>query len=121
MSWVSIHELNDLLGAEKAKKLCEVFGGLTYYIPQKPRLGHAFYDFLGEAGLLALCMAYPSEKITLPNGKKAAPKKGEIIELLEQGKSIRETASALNVTDRWVKEVARGVRPAARQLNLFQA
>lgn len=108
--WISEPELNDLLGKSMAAALCRACGGVAYYIPAEASVKHQFAPLIGMSGMRALCAAFPSQWVTVPNGRKAEAKKAAIVQMLEKGHAQAAIATELGVTERWVCMVAGSLR-----------
>ncbi|MDR2504185.1 MAG: RNA helicase [Deltaproteobacteria bacterium] len=116
-TWVSYPELEDIIGKDKAGQLCRLRGGTPLYIPVKPNADHYLARTLGLLPMRALCLKFPAQKITVPNGRKAAPHKDGIIDRLLAGRPHASIALELGVTERYVRMIAADM-PCARQLRL---
>ena len=108
--WVSTVELQDLLGKDTTHLLCAHFGGVAYYIPQVAKEEHQFARIIGMPAFRVLCSAYHGNNVTFPNGRRSEPKRAAIIKMLDEGHSLRHTALALGVSQRWVESVASQTR-----------
>lgn len=115
--WVSMVELEMLIGKEAAQVLCRHAGGVSHRCPVHPHTDTLFARLIGAPALKKLCQAYGGEMIVLPNGQHTT-KKMDIVARLEQGKSCRQIAMELGLTERWVEIVAKDLRPRAVQARL---
>ncbi len=118
--WVSFGNLQDIIGEDMARVLCQSMGGVTFYVPKKATPGHDLVRLIGKAGLRSLSAVYGGEVIVVPNYRRGKPRKGEIIKLLERGVSMRDIALRLDVTERYVEHIATSVRPRAIQGSLLE-
>lgn len=118
-TWVSMSELKDLLGRDKAALLCRMKGGVPFYVPAKADPRHQLAGLLGEFGMGLLCGEFPGLYITVPTGKLLEPRKPDVLRLLGEGKSHSSIASELGVTERYVRMVAAQPAPNAVQLTFF--
>lgn len=117
-AWISYGELARIIGAEAAGRLCAAYGGVSFYVPKNPSPESSLVKIIGHPALASLARVYGGETITVPNHRKS-PSKARIIDMLGRGKSAREIALALDVTERYVQHLARnGGRRAARQFPL---
>lgn len=116
-TWISMPELTALIGADMAKTLCNLRGGTPMYVPATASAGHTLAGIIGTRNMELLCAEFPGMYITVPNGRKQEPRKGEIMSRLEEGRSHAAIALELGVTERYVRMVASCV-PVARQLTL---
>ena len=116
-TWISMPELTALIGADMAKTLCRLRGGTPMYVPASASAGHTIARTIGTKGMELLCAEFSGMYITVPNGRKQEPHKGEIMNRLEEGQSHSVIALELGVTERYVRMVASCV-PIARQLTL---
>lgn len=116
-TWVSMPELTGLIGEDMAKTLCRMRGGTPMYIPATASAGHELAKTIGTRAMDLLCAEFSGMYITVPNGRKQEPHKGEIMNRLEQGQSHSAIALELGVTERYVRMVASCV-PVTQQLTL---
>lgn len=117
-TWVSYGELREIVGDEAAGKLCEMYGGVSFYIPKYPSETNQLYDVIGFHALASLSHIHGGTTIVVPNRRKAKPSKSRILEMLEAGKTAREIALALDVTQRYVSQLAKDCFPKKRQGSL---
>lgn len=123
--WVSYPELSDLIGADAARALCACLGGVPVYVPRKAAdaaSARTLARIVGPRALDALCAAYGGAHIAVPNGRRAEPLKRRALAMLEAGRSRRDIALELGLTERYVRQLARQLRNAAdtpRQCTLF--
>lgn len=116
--WVSYGELCEVIGNEAADKFSAVYDGVSFYIPKSPLQSPPLYPLLGHEALSALSRVYGGGAIIVPNRRKL-PIKEKVINMLEKGKSAREIALSLDVTERYV-QIIRQQMPnlASEQLRL---
>lgn len=117
-SWISYAELAGLIGEDAAQALCSTRGGVTLYVPKLMDENGEIAKIIGVASLHKLAQVYGGEMIAVPNRRKAGPRKGEVLELLERGLGPREVALALDVTQRYVEYLAKAARPRNSQAKL---
>ena len=118
--WVSFGNLQDVIGEDMARVLCQTRGGVTIYVPKTARQEHELTRYIGMTGLRSLSAVYGGEVIVVPNYRRGKPRKAEIIRLLERGLSMRDIALQLDVTERYVEHIATSVRPKATQVSLLE-
>lgn len=118
-TWISYGELAGLIGADAALALCRTYGGVTLYIPKSIKADSELAHIVGLPALRALTAVYGGGVVTVPNRRKAAPRKGKILEMLECGVPAREIALSLDVTQRYVEYLSRTARPGLAQASLF--
>lgn len=118
-TWISYGELAGLIGADAALALCRAYGGVALYIPKAAKPDSALARIVGVAALRVLSTVYGGEVVTVPNRRKAAPRKGKILEMLAAGTPAREIALRLDVTQRYVEYVAAMGRPKGQQGSLL--
>lgn len=118
-TWISYGELTGLIGADAALILCRTYGGVALYIPKVVKPDSALARIVGVAALRVLSTVYGGEVVTVPNRRKAAPRKGKILEMLAAGTPAREIALRLDVTQRYVEYVAAMGRPKGQQGSLL--
>lgn len=116
-TWVSLPELADLIGEDMGKTLCRLRGGTPMYIPVAASAGHELAKIIGTRAMECLCARFAGRYITVPNGKRPEPHKGEILNRLEKRQSHASIALNLGVTERYVRMVAANL-PMVRQLTL---
>lgn len=124
-TWVSYPELSDIIGADAARALCACRGGVPFYVPRRDAAGASalwLARIVGQRALAALCGEYGGMYIAVPNGRRAEPYKRKALSLLERGRSQRDVALELGLTERYVRRLARECRIAAsapRQCGLW--
>lgn len=118
-TWVSMPELKELLGRDKAALLCRMKGGVPFYVPAKVDGKHQLAGILGEFGMGLLCGEFSGMYITVPTGKLLEPRKPDVLRLLREGRSHSSIAVALGVTERYVRMVAAQPAPQTIQLTFF--
>lgn len=100
--------LEELIGPEKTKHLCELFGGRNVHIPREPLDGHWLIRAVGwdEAQKLADHFSVNGGgcRLTLPRGlhHKATLHEPAIAEMSDKGMSASDIATAINVHVRTV-------------------
>lgn len=110
-------EIAELIGAEAAGRLCRACGGVSYYLPAKPKPTHPWAQVVGLEAMEILCAQYGGSRLTLPKGDNAA-KRRRVLQLLREGRlSVRQIAIKAGVTERYVSKM-RGRQDEAR-LPLF--
>jgi DNA-binding NarL/FixJ family response regulator len=117
-AWVSHPALRDLLGETAATALCTHHGGVALYVPRTAMADSKLARIIGLAALQELCAAYAGEWITVPNARKTAPRKVDVMRLLDAGVSPAQIALQLGLTERYVRHVASAYKPAPKQLSL---
>lgn len=117
--WVSLYELETLLGKEAARLLTIHFGGVRFYVPTTMETGGNIAKIIGERAATLLSEVYGGRSITVPNGKNE-PHKQRIIAMLEAGLEKSDIARELEVTERYVYHVAQhaGIGSNIEQLTL---
>lgn len=118
-AWISYGELTGLIGPDAALALCRAYGGVALYIPKNIKADSDLARIVGLAALRVLATVYSGEVVTVPNRRKAAPRKGKILEMLAAGTPAREIALRLDVTQRYVEYVATVGRPKGQQGSLL--
>ena len=119
-TWVTFGALTDLIGEDRARCFCRNRGGLRTYIPVMATRGHWLEALIGPVAMTALCAAYGGEVIMTSNMRRGGPLRPSIEKLLKEGKSLRETAKLLDVTERYVEQVASRVRSKMQQKALWE-
>lgn len=117
--WVSMPQLEELIGRDAARTLSLLHGGVPVYVPQMARPDSKLTALIGLNAARVLATAFGGESITVPNGRRADPFKPRIITALEAGRSPASIALELGVTERHVRTIAGQIRPRARQLSLL--
>lgn len=117
--WVSYGELSSVIGADMARVLCRLYGGVSLHIPKQATSDAALAPYLGLPALRSLTSVYGGTTITVPNKRKAEPRKGQVLDMLDAGMSAREIALSLDVTERYVRHVSATARPNFNQASLF--
>jgi hypothetical protein len=106
--WVSLPELEAIIGTDGAKRLCIMSGGVPIHVPAQPRGADSLTLTLGMPAARALADAYGGNTITVPNGNREEAQKGRILNLLKEGKSKKVAALECGVTLRYVFKLADG-------------
>lgn len=117
--WVSLPELEALIGRDAAKTLCLLHGGVPVYVPLNVLPESKLTGLIGLGPARALAAAFGGYSITVPNGRRPDPLKPQIIAALEEGRTPASIALELGVTQRHVRGIAAQVRPRARRLTLL--
>lgn len=110
--WVSYGELCEVIGQDSAEKFSAVYGGVSFYIPKSPGESSPLYALLGREALSALSRVYGGGSIIVPNRRKL-PVKEKVIDMIADGKSSREIALSLDVTERYVQSIRQQMPNAA--------
>ena len=97
--WVTMGELTMLVGEDAAMTLCSHLGGIRIYIPKRPDLSTRLGRVAGWRAMSLLCEVYGGREVTFPNRRRG--------EGLAAGLSIRQIAESAEVTERYVRAVAR--------------
>ena len=118
-AWISYGELADIIGFDAAATLTRLRGGVSLYTPVRATPDSDLARIIGLPALRSLCAAYGGVTITVPNGRREAPKKAEALALLDMGCSPGDIALRLGLTERYVRHLAATARPIARQLSLL--
>ena len=115
--WVSMFELEGILGRDMARALSLHRGGLETYVPMRADTGHALARIVGARGMEALCAEFRGQYITVPNGRNE-PQKEKVLRLLAQGKTRSSIALECGVSENYVYKLAALV-PRQVQLTLL--
>lgn len=118
-SWIRYSELAGLIGNDAAQAMCSTFGGVTLYVPKRVDENGKIARIIGVPALRKLVEVYGGECIITPNRRKDGPRKNSIMDMLAQGKSARDIALNLDVTQRYVEYLAKSARPKSRQGTLL--
>ena len=113
-TWISRPELAALIGADAARTLCRLYGGVSQHIPYAAAPDHPWSRVIGMAAMRAVCAAHGGTSIVPPNGRQPEPHKQAIVKMLAAGHSHRAIALELGVTERWVQMVANATRGPAQ-------
>lgn len=116
--WISLAELEEVIGKTNAALLCREFGGLSCYLPATPGPDHQFARIIGMPALSALAKYTGGWHLEMPNLRRAEPSVRRIREMLAQGLTHRVIARECRVTERWVREVASQRREVELRLPL---
>lgn len=117
----------NVIGATRALTLADHCGGVDrVYIPHEPSKNHFWRQVLTPDEWSKICAAFGGKKIELPRGQfvRSGLRKKDIIELAEQGLSMRAIALRTRTTQRYVRRVLQGLGIAQqedeRQRKLFE-
>lgn len=117
--YVSFAELEQVITPEQAEKFCQMFGGVDWRVPARPKPEHRFAEVLNKAAFEALTRTYGGMMIRLPNGRRRTYKT-EIIERIQQGESNRSIALALGVGQAYVESLSRVYRKEKKKMPLLE-
>lgn len=115
--WVSMPELENILGRDMARTLSRYRGGLETYVPVRADAGHALAKILGLRGMEALCAEFRGQSITIPNGRNE-PQKGNVLKLLAEGRTKSSIALECGVSENYVYKLS-GLVSGQKQLTLL--
>ena len=115
--WVSMPELENILGRDMAHTLARHQGGIEFYVPVKADPAHSIARIVGVHGMMALCTEFKGQAITVPNGRNE-PQKGKVLRLLAEGKTKASIALECGVSENYVYKLA-GLTPRQEQLTLL--
>mgnify|MGYP003279676434 CR=1 FL=1 len=119
-NWIPYPELAELIGRDAADTLCRTYGGIPLYIPRYAGSDYPLSRLIGFSALRALVLGYGGLRITVPNGRKTAPVKDEVLSMIERGLPHEEIAMKAGVTERYVRMLAsRKKRRGPVQLSLL--
>lgn len=102
----SLIDIAETLGLPLALRLMAAFGGQELRIPKEPVPGHPILKALGETDGRALCQYLADEKIYVPHGRPARNARAAVLELERKGRSRREIARLLGLSQRHVRRMA---------------
>ena len=96
--WVSRPDLEALIGKDATDVLCMRHGGVSFYVPIRAKADTELAKLIGFGRSRALCEAYGGTFITVPLGNRREPHKSRIMDMLDEGKPLREIARNLGTT-----------------------
>jgi hypothetical protein len=103
------NELSQILGPEAALQLSVAFGGTRIYVPVVPGAEDEIAQAIGIDAARKLSRAYGGEQIEVPVGPgKPLRLRARIEALLAQGKSQRDIARELVLSERMVRHIISG-------------
>ena len=108
--WLSFPELRRIAGDAEAVALCRSAGGVSVYVPKKPEMRPAWAKALSAEAWASLAAEYGGDVIAFPNLRRSESFKADIVRMLADGKTCREIAKALPVTERYVRSLMRRVK-----------
>ncbi len=105
MSGSGIEQICAVVGKDAALKLCRAYGGISHYVPQRPRPDHPWAGLIGLEAWERLCAHYGGTRLTLPKGEYRL-KRERVLDLLREGHlSVRQIAQEAGVTERYVSKL----------------
>lgn len=116
--WISLPELEEVIGRDMARVLCRHLGGLSIYIPRNPGPAHRCSPIIGLPALQALAAYAGGYHLELPNLRRPEAEKKRIWELLDQGLTHERIAETCRVSERWVRHLAAQRRETQPRLPL---
>lgn len=104
-----LREIAQVIGEEATLILAGEIGGVSFYVPEKPKKDHWLVELVGIDVMGKLCAVYGKDYITVPQGAYLDDKKGQIKKLWEIGEqSKRQIAIRTKSTERYVRLVING-------------
>jgi len=104
--WLSVPELEAMLGADAARRLTDEAGGMTVYICKRPGGNKQLERAIGKKAIAVLRERFGGENVGLPSAtRRRATFKSKIIPLLEAGLSLNIIAQTLGCSWRLVAKV----------------
>jgi len=103
---------------EAARALAEEFGGVPIYVPKSPDKSCKLVPYIGLDALEQLSAVYGGDWITVPRGVRTGNKRKDVLDLLNDGLSFRETAIRAKVSLRYVAKVSAKEKRDQQQLAL---
>lgn len=100
--------LEELIGDDLTRHLCDLYGGRTVYVPIEPLEGHWLVRAVGWDAAEKLCGHYRANttgaRLTLPKGEQHRMRAllPEVAKMMDEGVSLGDTAIALNIHQRTV-------------------
>lgn len=113
----SLIDVAETLGLPIAFKLIEHYGGTEIKFPKHPAADHHVLQALGKDDGLALCNFLSGGLIYIPHMRVRRSARADVLSLQEQGRSRREIALLLGISQRHVRRMAN--REPSAQLDLF--
>ncbi len=113
----SLVDVAETLGLPIAFKLIEHYGGTEIKFPKYPAADHHVLQALGKDDGLALCNFLSGGLIYVPHMRVRRSARADVLSLQEQGRSRREIALLLGISQRHVRRMAN--RGPSDQLDLF--
>lgn len=109
-TYLSFPQLVDIIGTEDATALCRAHGGRPCYIARTPEKC-ALNGIISSVAVESLCAEFGGEEymFPLPPGRRV-PIKVLVARLLEEGKSLSETARCAGCSQRYCEMVRRDLK-----------
>ena len=102
-NYLAFKKAEEMVGARLSARLIGALGGLHLHIPERlPDQNHRIVLALGSEDAEAICALIGRWTINIPHRKRAGPpsRASLVLKLLEQGKTSREIAHELGMTQR---------------------
>ena len=109
----SVQYLASVIGLEAALRVVEERGGITLCVPLNPGRDHWLADLIGWPALQALSAHYGGEEVEIPRCKQAL-RNARALECFNTGMSEAETARALGMTERSIRNIRRRLEKLGR-------
>ena len=107
--WLTFDGMQKAVGEQAANKLCEALGGASLYLPRKADAAHPVARAAGTDVLRVLCDSFGPGSVAFPKSNRS-PRKPDIIARLLDGGTVRDIASAVGVSRRYVFRLKRDMR-----------
>lgn len=113
----SIDMIAETIGVRLALKIVEVYGGVEVSFPSRPHDEHPVIVALGKDDGYAICKYMNGNTLSVPHCRPPRSARADIARMEAEGRSDREIARQLGLTQRWVRKVLNA--PPSNQLKLF--
>lgn len=115
--------LEELIGTDAARRLCNLYGGRQVYIPRDPLAAHWLLEAVGAEATETLCkylaVGKTGTRLLMPkgSGNRGVQFHADIMRMSDEGFSTGEIATALNLHERTIyRERAKGRKARAKRL-----
>lgn len=111
-------DLAVVIGAEATRAFLARFAGRTIYVPEQAGPEHPITQAIGPEAAAELCAHYHRVVLDVPI---TFARRLRVLDLAREGRSNREIAGEVWLTERQVRRILAEARAASSQLSLFGA
>lgn len=115
----SLVDVAEALGLDVAAALMRLYGGQEIELPRRPRPDHPVIVALGPDAGYALCHYLSGQRIYVPHGRQRRSARRDVLTLQAAGRSRREIAILLGLSQRHIRRMANQASADPAQLPLW--
>lgn len=100
----------EVIGLQRTLSLAKKAGGTRLYFSKTAKPEHSLVRLVGLRAARDLANRFGGESLHVPNGR-AALNSYHARTLRREGRTVREIAQTLRLSERWIQELTRGIEP----------